>query len=70
MGDKRIHDFLKDIYPKVAVIAWLDFELAYYDVVARHASHYAKGNPSPIIIIIIIIYLKLYKFVQTNDYYY
>ena len=30
--DKGIHIFPKSISPKVNIIAWLEFELAYYDV--------------------------------------
>ena len=29
--DKGVHTFPKGISPKVIVIAWLEFELSYYD---------------------------------------
>ena len=29
---RGVHDFFKDINPKGIVIAWLEFELTYYDV--------------------------------------
>ena len=32
------------ISPKVNVIAWLEFELAYYDIAIEHVSHYATGT--------------------------
>ena len=35
--------FPKSISPKVNVIARLEFELAYYDVIVQHFSHYATG---------------------------
>ena len=31
LGDKRVHAFPKGICPKVNVIAWLEFEPAYYE---------------------------------------
>ena len=33
LGNKRFYTFYKGISPKVSVIAPLNFELAYYDVV-------------------------------------
>ena len=38
-GYNGVHAFLKDISLKVNTIAWLEFELAYYDVAVRHISH-------------------------------
>ena len=41
--DRRIrgaHTFPKDICPKVNIITWLDFELAYYDSAIQHFNHY------------------------------
>ena len=35
--DKRVHTFRKSISPKVNVIEWLKFELAYYDVTVQYA---------------------------------
>ena len=29
--DKEVHTFLKGISPKVNVIAWLEFELGYFE---------------------------------------
>ena len=40
-GDKGVHTTLKNICPKVNVIARLEFELAYYHVAVQHISHYA-----------------------------
>ena len=37
--------FPKGICQKVNVIAWLEFELAYYDVVVQYVSHYTAGTP-------------------------
>ena len=39
--DKEVHTLPKDISPKINVIAWLAFELAYYDFAVQHVSHYA-----------------------------
>ena len=33
--------FPKDICPKVNVLLWLEFELAYFETVVQHFSHYA-----------------------------
>ena len=45
-GDKGVHSLSKGICPKVKVMAWLELELAYYDVATQHASHYAiKSSP-------------------------
>ena len=38
---KRIQAFPKGINPKVNVIAWQEFELAYF----KHFNHYPKGTP-------------------------
>ena len=35
------------INPKVNVLARLEFELGYYDVAAKHVSHYTTRTPSP-----------------------
>ena len=35
--------FPKEISSKVNIIAWLEFELAYYDVVVQHVNHYNMG---------------------------
>ena len=33
LGNKEIHAFLKDISPKMKVIAWLEFEDVFYEAV-------------------------------------
>ena len=53
-GDKGVYAFPKSINPKVNVIAWLEFELAYYDVTVQHFNHYTTGNPLDITIIITV----------------
>ena len=45
--DEGIHTFFKGISPKVNVIARLEFELAYYDIIVQHVSHYATGDLHP-----------------------
>ena len=45
MGGKGVHAFPKGINPKVNVIGWLEFELAYTDVVIEDFNHYATGIP-------------------------
>ena len=42
LGQKKIHIFHVDICLNVEVIAWLEFELTYYDVPVQHFSHYTK----------------------------
>ena len=43
-----VFTFPKGISPKVNVIARLEFELAYYDVVVQYVSHYATTTlPCP-----------------------
>ena len=41
--DKGFHTFLKRMCPKVNVIAWLSFELAYYDSATNIVSYYAMN---------------------------
>ena len=43
LGDKWVHTFPKHLNPKVKTIAWLEFELAYYDNAIQRVSHYATG---------------------------
>ena len=43
MEDKRVHTIPKGISPKVNVIAWLGFKLAYYDVAVQNVGHYIIG---------------------------
>ena len=38
--DKRVHTFPKGICPKVNIIAWLEYELAYYDSTVHRFNHY------------------------------
>ena len=38
--DKGVHIFLKSINLKVNIIAQLEFELTYYDIVVQHVNHY------------------------------
>ena len=45
LEDKGVHTFPKGICPKVNVIAWLEFEFAYYDVAVQHDSYYSMGTP-------------------------
>ena len=35
----------QSISPKVNIIAWLEFKLAYYDVTVQHINHYTTENP-------------------------
>ena len=44
-GDKGVHTFLKGNHPKRNVIARLEFELAYYDVVVQQVNKYVTGDP-------------------------
>ena len=44
-GNKRIYTFPKGISPRVDIIVWLEFELAYKDVRVLHISHCTMGNP-------------------------
>ena len=37
-----VHIFPKGISPKVNVIAWLEFELVYFEAAVQHFSQYAK----------------------------
>ena len=43
--DKGFHAFPKSICPKMNPIAWLEFELAYYDSTIQRFNHYATRNP-------------------------
>ena len=44
-GDKEVHIFPKGISPKGNIIAWLEFELAFYDVEDQHVSHFTVESP-------------------------
>ena len=43
--DKGVHTFPKGICPKVNVIAWLEFELGYYDSAVHRFNHYTTRTP-------------------------
>ena len=43
--DKGGYTFPKDIYPKVNVIARLEFELTYYDSAVHRFNHYTTRTP-------------------------
>ena len=45
MEDTGVYTFVKSIYLKLNVIAWLVFELCYCDVAVQHISHNTTGNP-------------------------
>ena len=40
-----VHNFPTGICPKVRVIAWLEFELGYYDSAVRRFNHYTTMTP-------------------------
>ena len=39
-----VHSISESIIPKLNVIARLEFEFAYYDVIAQHFNPYAMGD--------------------------
>ena len=43
--DKGVHTFPEGICPKVNVIAWLEYELAYYDSAVHRFNHYTIRHP-------------------------
>ena len=43
--NKGFHTFPKDIYPKVNVITWLEYELVYYDSAVHRFNHYTTRTP-------------------------
>ena len=43
--DKGVHTFPKGMYPKVNVIAQLEFELAHYDSAVHRLNHYTTRTP-------------------------
>ena len=43
-GDWEAHAFPNGIRPKVNALAWLEFELAYYDVAVQDFSHDTTGH--------------------------
>ena len=43
--DKGVHTFPKGIYPKVNVIAQLEYELTYYDSAVHRFNHYTTRTP-------------------------
>ena len=44
--DKGIHNFPKNICPKVNVSVRLEFELTHYDFVVQRLNHYTKKTPT------------------------
>ena len=44
---KGIHTFTRGISPKVNVMAWQGFELAYFEVAVQRFSHFVTGSPHP-----------------------
>ena len=46
MKNERVHAFLMGIYPKVNVMEWLKFELAYKNIIVQHVTHYTTGISS------------------------
>ena len=42
--DKGVHAYPKGICEIMKMIAWLEFELAYYDIAVQHISHYTSRN--------------------------
>ena len=48
--DKGVHTFPKGIFPKVNVIARLEYELAYYDSAVHRFNHYTTRTPASSII--------------------
>ena len=45
--DKGFHTFPKGIWPKVNVIARLEYELDYYDSAVHRFNHYTTITPAP-----------------------
>ena len=45
--DKGVHTFPKGICPKANVIAWLEYELAYYNSAVHRFNHYTTRTPPP-----------------------
>ena len=43
--DKEVHTFPKDICPRVNLVAWLEFELAYYDSAVQLFNPYTMRTP-------------------------
>ena len=57
--DKGVHIFPKGICPNVNVIAWLEFELAYYDSPVQGFNNYTTRTPTSSIPDILIIYIVI-----------
>ena len=55
VGIRWFNTFTKVISPKVNTIAWLEFELAYFEAAVQHFSHYATGIPP--VFKLILVYL-------------
>ena len=41
----KVHAFPKGIRPKVYIVAWLEFEFAYFKATVQHLTHYTMGTP-------------------------
>ena len=47
MGIRRgVIPFSKSIIPKLNIIAWLEYDLVYFEAVVQHFSHYTTEMPS------------------------
>ena len=53
--DKRVPTVHKDICLKVNVIAWLEFELMYYDSTVQHFNHYTMGTSCIVFVLFVLI---------------
>ena len=45
VGDKGIYTFPKGVSLRVNMIAWLEFEFAYFEAAVRHFDFYATPTP-------------------------
>ena len=43
-ANKGVHTSAKCIRPKVNIIAWLDFELVYFEAAVQHFNHYITAT--------------------------
>ena len=61
VGYKGINTFPKIISPKVNVITWLEFELAYFEAAVQHFTHYTtRIQPCFHFRILLFVSSKLY----------
>ena len=62
---ESIHTFPKDINPKVKIMAWLEFELAFLKAAVDHFSRYATGNfAAPRLLSVAVNFEKISKWTQ------